>query len=78
MLDQVIYKWDHSRQIIGNVLADKYSDLLDTGWKLTRAEIERDVRNLFSGTFEKFTGGRQDNRASAGAGTGWRDRALHP
>src|SRR5436309_2559015 len=26
VLDQIIYKWDHSRQIIGEVLADKYAD----------------------------------------------------
>jgi len=54
VLDQVIYKWDHSRQIIAKVLAEKYADILDTGWKLTKAEIERDVRNLFSGNFETF------------------------
>jgi hypothetical protein len=54
VLDQVIYKWDHSRRIIADVLVDKYSDLLDTGWVLTRGEIERDVRNLFSANFERF------------------------
>lgn len=56
VLDQVIYKWDHTRQIIGKVLADKYGDILDAGWKLTQGEIERDAHNLFSGTFEKFAG----------------------
>ncbi len=54
VLDQVIYKWDHSRRIIGDVLVDKYRDVLDAGWTVTRAEIERDVHDLFSGTFERF------------------------
>ena len=33
VLDQLIYKWDHSRRIIGKVLADKYADLAETGWQ---------------------------------------------
>jgi hypothetical protein len=54
VLDQLIYKWRHSKKIIGKVLVDKYSDLLDTGWQTSRAEIERDVRDLFGGAFERF------------------------
>ncbi|MFC1479575.1 glucuronate isomerase [Planctomycetota bacterium] len=54
VLDQLIYKWDHSRSIIAKVLTDKYSDLLKTGWILDRGEIERDVSNLFSGNFKTF------------------------
>ncbi|HWR39527.1 MAG TPA: glucuronate isomerase [Patescibacteria group bacterium] len=54
VLDQLIYKWTHSRKIIARVLADKYRDLLDTGWTLTEAEIERDVADLMGGTFWKF------------------------
>ena len=45
-----------ARQIIGEVLAEKYDDLAATGWEPTRAEIERDVRDLFGGAFETFTG----------------------
>jgi len=56
VLDQVIYKWDHSRQVIGNVLADKYADLAATGWAPTRAEIQRDVSDLFGGAFRRFVG----------------------
>jgi hypothetical protein len=44
VLDQLIYKWDHSRRVIARVLADKYEDLVDAGWPLSRAEIERDAR----------------------------------
>ena len=54
VLDQLIYKWSHSRAIIGKVLAKKYDELAATGWEPTRAEIERDVRDLFGGAFEQF------------------------
>jgi len=27
VLDQLLYKWEHSRRIIAEVLADKYQDL---------------------------------------------------
>jgi len=58
VLDQLIYKWRHSRQIIAKVLADKYSDLADTGWKVSETEIRRDVTNLFGGAFVRFCGER--------------------
>ena len=54
VLDQLVYKWSHSRAIIAKVLADKYEDLAATGWEPTRAEIERDVRDLFGGVLENF------------------------
>jgi len=54
VLDQIVYKWQHSRRLIAQVLVDKYSDLSQTGWQVSRAEIERDVRDLFGGAFERF------------------------
>lgn len=58
VLEQLIYKWDHSRAIVGDVLAEKYGSLLATGWEPTTAEIRRDVRELLGGGFERFrTGG---------------------
>jgi len=54
VLDQIIYKWSHSRRLIARVLADKYADLAEAGWQPTKAEIERDVRQLFGGAFEAF------------------------
>lgn len=54
ILDQLVYKWKHSRQIIANVLVEKYQTLLDVGWTLTDSEIERDVQNLFGGNFDRF------------------------
>lgn len=57
VLDQIIYKWQHSKKIIGNVLTDKYSDLADTGWRISRDEMQRDVTALFGGAFEEFCRG---------------------
>jgi hypothetical protein len=56
VLDHLIYKWQHSRRLIGRVLVDKYQDLAQTGWQPTVAEIERDVKNLFGGAFDRFCG----------------------
>lgn len=57
VLDQLIYKWTHSRAIITDVLVDKYSDIAATGWQLTEEEIRRDVHDLFSANFWKFLKG---------------------
>jgi len=54
VLDQLIYKWQHSRRLIARVLVDKYEDLARTGWEPTAQEIERDVKNLFGGAFDRF------------------------
>lgn len=56
VLDQLIYKWQHSRAIIADVLAEKYADLTATGWDVTPAEIRRDIQSLLGGTFEEFVG----------------------
>ena len=54
VLDQVIYKWGHSRAIIARILADKYADLLGTGWTLKQSEMDRDVAGLLGGNFWKY------------------------
>ncbi|MCP4639831.1 MAG: glucuronate isomerase [bacterium] len=51
VFEQVVYKWSHSRAVIAKVLADKYADLVATGWTVTEAEIERDAARLFGGNF---------------------------
>lgn len=58
VLDQLIYKWRHSRTIIARVLADKYCDLARTGWVVTDDELRRDARSLLGGAFEQFCGPR--------------------
>ncbi len=54
VLDQLIYKWRHSRHIIADALYDKYADLMATGWRVEHGEIARDVENLFGGNFWRF------------------------
>jgi hypothetical protein len=59
VLEQLVYKWHHSRNIIARVLSEKYSALEQTGWRVTPAEIERDVKGLFGGEFERFCAGAE-------------------
>ena len=54
VLDQIIYKWRHSREVIGRVLAEKYADLARAGWVVTEEEMRRDVQYLFGGAFDEF------------------------
>lgn len=54
VLDQLIYKWTHSRELIADVLCDKYADQFDAGWRVTEEEIRRDARTLLGGEFEAF------------------------
>jgi hypothetical protein len=54
VLEQVIYKWEHSRAVIGEVLADRYADLAASGWDFSEAEVRRDVAELFGGNFWRF------------------------
>jgi hypothetical protein len=57
ILDQLIYKWDHSRKIIGEVLAGKYQDIQNAGWPVTRENVEKDVRLFLQENFENFLKG---------------------
>lgn len=54
VLDQLIYKWHHSRQALGRVLTDKYVELAEAGWPLTVADVEQDVRRLLKDNFLEF------------------------
>jgi len=54
VLDQLIYKWDHSRRIIAEILVRKYQDLVATGWVLTEDAIRRDVEKLMGGNLWSF------------------------
>lgn len=56
VLDQLIYKWEHSRKIITDVLVDKYTDLAATGWTISETEIRRDVQDLLGRNFWRFIG----------------------
>ncbi|MCC7205352.1 MAG: hypothetical protein IT441_09755 [Phycisphaeraceae bacterium] len=54
VLDQLIYKWDHSRKIIAKVLTDKYADTVAAGFRLTEAHVRRDVAKLLRENFRAF------------------------
>jgi hypothetical protein len=54
VLDQLLYKWEHSRKIIGKVLAEKYADLVEAGWVVTEKDVRGDVDRLLRGNFEGF------------------------
>ncbi|MEQ1765720.1 MAG: glucuronate isomerase [Pyrinomonadaceae bacterium] len=53
VLEQLIYKWSHSREVIGNCLTESYKRLMVTGRPLDRQQIERDVENLFQDNFTR-------------------------
>ena len=56
VLDQLLYKWRHSRRVLAGALADAYADLLADGRAVTRAEIERDAARLLAGNFRDWVG----------------------
>lgn len=56
VVDQLVYKWSHARSIVAQVLTEEYSKAIESGWQPSRAEIRRDVRRLFRGSYEEFMG----------------------
>jgi len=56
VLEQLIYKWQHSRTVISQTLYEMYARLLDSGRPVMPKEIQRDVARLFSGNFRTWVG----------------------
>ena len=56
VLDQLVYKWAHSRRRIADVLYRSYDALARDGRPATRAEVERDAARLFSENFNEWVG----------------------
>ena len=54
ILDQLIYKWDHTRCILARVLTDKYADLATTGFRVTARHIQRDTALLLRDNYRDF------------------------
>ena len=54
VMEQIIYKWDHTREKLGEILTEKYTDLAARGWNVGEAEIRRDVEGFFGGHFQTF------------------------
>jgi hypothetical protein len=57
VLEQLIYKWDHSKAMLARVLTDKYADLLESGWSVSSDQIEREVADLLGGSAMRFMQG---------------------
>ena len=57
ILEQLIYKWHHSRDVIAESLCESYERLLHSGRAVTRQEIERDVTRMLRGNFLEWIGG---------------------
>jgi hypothetical protein len=49
VLEQLIYKWDHSRRAIAAVLGDQYAKLADAGLTITDRMLQRDANRLLHG-----------------------------
>ena len=54
VLEQLIARWSHARQVTAEVLKSKYLALAAAGWTVTETEVARDVESLFGGAFEAF------------------------
>ncbi|MCD1259894.1 glucuronate isomerase [Paenibacillus athensensis] len=56
VFEQLIYKWEHSRTIIGRVLTGQYEKLFHSGWRVSEDEIIRDLDDLYNRNFWRFLG----------------------
>lgn len=54
ILEQLIYKWEHSRALIAATLADQYETIAATGKTITADAIERDVDRLLRGNVKRL------------------------
>lgn len=56
VLDQLVYKWPHSRRVIADALTESYEALARAGRTVSREDVERDVTRMFRGNFLEFIG----------------------
>jgi hypothetical protein len=56
VLEQLIYKWQHSRRVIAGTLYQSYERLYNAGRFITEREIRRDVKRMFEGNFREWVG----------------------
>jgi hypothetical protein len=59
VLEQIIYKWRHSRRVIAAALCESYLALIKDDFPLTPEHVRRDVQRMFSKVFEGVTSPRQ-------------------
>jgi hypothetical protein len=56
VLDQLVYKWAHTRAVLADCLGSRYRRLEASGWTVTDAEIARDAESLLGGAYRRFLG----------------------
>lgn len=54
VLDQLVYKWDHSRTVIASVLVRQYKLVEQSGWPVREDDVKRDVWRFLGGSYEEF------------------------
>jgi hypothetical protein len=54
ILEQLIYKWTHSRRVIADILFNQYMELTLDGYPLTPDHIQRDVQRMYSDNFKSL------------------------
>jgi hypothetical protein len=64
VLEQLIYKWDHSRACIADALAVQYSQLAGAGLEITDRMIESDVARLLHGNAAELVSPTSDASAA--------------
>lgn len=55
VLEQLVYKWSHSRELIAEALSEQYTRLEATGFRLTDAHIRADADRLMRSNFLSVT-----------------------
>jgi len=54
VLEHLIYKWSNFKNILTEVLTDKYYSLLKSGWNINFEEIKKDISALLHNNFNNF------------------------
>jgi hypothetical protein len=57
ILDQLIYKWDHSRRLIADALLEQYEAAASSGLRVTPAQVRADAARLLRDNFHAFLRG---------------------
>jgi len=77
VLEQLIYKWQHSRGIIAQSLADSYDRLIAVGGAVTEKQVRRDVTKLFETNFTSWVNIPGKLRQAPAADAGQRVDTIH-
>ena len=54
IMDQIIYKWIHSKRVITAAVIEQFRQLLHTGWSLDEQSITKSVHRLLGVSYEEF------------------------